>query len=843
MRQDAGSAPDQDRVGEESSNASSRSAPYDSDSSEEHEPLTSQQGLRHAHSYSKLPFSEVLRPWKPGASHLPGCLLHPEGDRYSYWWGLTIASAAFTGAFEPFAIGFVTDPGELPWKTASAIIDHVLQLIFLVDMVLSFFVAHREGDAVVTSHKLIAVRYLRGRFWVDLAAWLPLDIIVMMFVRSSCSQRTADYISLLRLAHMVRLYRLRWWFTHLEYTITVSLLLTTLLRNLLYVFYSVHVAACGFYFIALQYGLGDNTWIGRRFGDVSSISTPERYIFSLYWSITTLATVGYGDLSAANTGEAIWSTIFMFVNLALSAYILGTITLLVVRSDEQAGEFREQSNAMKQYNHLNNLPHTLRSSMQEHLRLHFASKAASDEAVLGILPTPLRRRVLRHLYQHVLHSCTLFKDARQRFLDALLGTARIELFMPQVEILSVGDFVNEMLLIVAGHACLVGPGKLDAGEDLLLVGDDNKSVHDGQKSRLGPGEMVGGVAFFTEVPQMESVHSLTTCKILVVPRHRYDQLVSSFPLSARAVLLNLQRQCEQAAAKEFRYSGGGQACEAAVESERPFLRYGWSSPELAEDEFQRRLPRPSQAGSSDRSRSPDPGFGSSALTRSASMALSPQQEQSVSQLIRVRDLVNQQIRKQDADRTNTFHYAASFGDVSTVRKMLQQGFDANATDYDSRTALMLACAKGHGEVVSTLLAAGADPSKRDHLGGHALLEACKQGHDELIDRLKDPEIWKNMDSTETASLLCEAVFNGDLAFLRRLLRAGAPPGAQDYDARTPLHIAACEGHAAAAGVLVEAGGPDLVTEKDRWGRTPLDEADRVGAQPVINLLKKALQGS
>lgn len=31
----------------------------------------------------------------------------------------------------------------------------------------------------------------------------------------------------------VRLYRLRWWFTHLEYTITVSLLLTTLLRNLL----------------------------------------------------------------------------------------------------------------------------------------------------------------------------------------------------------------------------------------------------------------------------------------------------------------------------------------------------------------------------------------------------------------------------------------------------------------------------------------------------------------------------------------------------------------------------------------------------------------------------------
>lgn len=54
----------------------------------------------------------------------------------------------------------------------------------------------------------------------------------------------------------------------------------------------------------------------------------------------------------------------------------------------------------------------------------------------------------------------------------------------QVEILSVGDFVNELLLIMAGHACLVGPGKLDAGEDLLLVGDDNKSVHDGPRCAI-----------------------------------------------------------------------------------------------------------------------------------------------------------------------------------------------------------------------------------------------------------------------------------------------------------------------------------------------------------------------
>ena len=31
-------------------------------------------------------------------------------------------------------------------------------------------------------------------------------------------------------------------------------------------FYVTHMAACGFYFIALQMGFGPNTWIGAHFG-------------------------------------------------------------------------------------------------------------------------------------------------------------------------------------------------------------------------------------------------------------------------------------------------------------------------------------------------------------------------------------------------------------------------------------------------------------------------------------------------------------------------------------------------------------------------------------------------
>ena len=42
-----------------------------------------------------------------------------------------------------------------------------------------------------------------------------------------------------------------------------------------------------------------------------------------------------------------------------------------------------------------------------------------------------------------------------------------------------------------------------------------------------------------------------------------------------------------------------------------------------------------------------------------------------------------------------------------------------------------------------------------------------------------------------------------------------------------------------AKVLVAAGGRQLVQQADRWGRTPLDEAKRIGHQPLVELLESA----
>lgn len=120
----------------------------------------------------------------------------------------------------------------------------------------------------------------------------------------------------------------------------------------------------------------------------------------------------------------------------------------MVKGDERMGRYRDQMRALQHYSALHALPADLRESMMRHLKLHFYNSQSSDEQVLAAYPSTIRRRVLRQLYLVALRRAYLFDGAKQRFLDALLASARVELYLPQVEVVSQGDHVNELFILV-----------------------------------------------------------------------------------------------------------------------------------------------------------------------------------------------------------------------------------------------------------------------------------------------------------------------------------------------------------------------------------------------------------
>jgi ammonium transporter Rh len=88
---------------------------------------------------------------------------------------------------------------------------------------------------------------------------------------------------------------------------------------------------------------------------------------------------------------------------------------------------------------------------------------------------------------------------------------------------------------------------------------------------------------------------------------------------------------------------------------------------------------------------------------------------------------------------------------------------------------------------------------------------------------------------DVAAKLCSAVMNRDTEALNRLIEAKADPSAGDYDQRTALHIAACEGLVDFVKILVAANAD--VNALDRFQRTPLDEAVSHGKGDVAKFLR------
>lgn len=170
--------------------------------------------------------------------------------------------------------------------------------------------------------------------------------------------------------------------------------------------------------------------------------------------------------------------------------------------------------------------------------------------------------------------------------------------------------------------------------------------------------------------------------------------------------------------------------------------------------------------------------------------------------------------------------------------LLSHGADVNGKCAGARPAPIVRAAENNRrEMVRLLIARGADVRRG---GGQPIHAAGPRGHREVCrllveagavdDRIQPP--------CPRRLRLMRSAYGYDLEGLAALLAEdGTLVHAQDVDGRTPLHVSAANGDAAAVRLLLDASA-DLHA-RDHRGETPFDRAAGYGHHEVVHLLLEA----
>ncbi len=151
--------------------------------------------------------------------------------------------------------------------------------------------------------------------------------------------------------------------------------------------------------------------------------------------------------------------------------------------------------------------------------------------------------------------------------------------------------------------------------------------------------------------------------------------------------------------------------------------------------------------------------------------------------------------------------ASAKGDLETVKRLLSEGTDVNATDMHGRTALIEAAWSGNLEVAEFLIKKGADVNASDSAGYTALMRASEEGHLPLVKILikNGADVNARGKVRGTTSLMLAAE-NGHKKIIELLIDSGANVNAIDQYEETALARAYRTNQTEAAELIESKGG-------------------------------------
>lgn len=152
-----------------------------------------------------------------------------------------------------------------------------------------------------------------------------------------------------------------------------------------------------------QLDVNDSCWINKA--GIQDSPASMQYITSLYWAVTTMATVGYGDITPGNSNERIYTMAAMIIASGVFSFTINQIGTVISRYNILAMAYREKMNYVNKYLLTTQVPAELRMKIRRYLEYVWESKKEikiDEKEVMAMLNESLREKLTVYLNGRIL---------------------------------------------------------------------------------------------------------------------------------------------------------------------------------------------------------------------------------------------------------------------------------------------------------------------------------------------------------------------------------------------------------------------------------------------------------
>ncbi|XP_060828371.1 potassium voltage-gated channel subfamily H member 6 isoform X9 [Bombus pascuorum] len=385
------------------------------------------------------------------------------------WDWVILLLVLYTAIFTPYVAAFVlSDPDYNSRKNKKysddpiVIIDFIVDVTFIVDIIINFRTTFVNSNDEVVSHPAkIAVHYLKGWFIIDLVAAIPFDLFLVGSHTDELGldkDETTTLIGLLKTARLLRLVRVaRKIDRYSEYGAAVLLLLMGTFAL------SAHWMACIWYAIGnaerptLKSKVG---WLDILANDTHQFyfhnntggpSIRSRYITALYFTFSSLTSVGFGNVAPNTDAEKIFTIIVMLIGSLMYASIFGNVSAIIQRLYSGTARYHTQMLRVREFIKFHQIPNPLRQRLEEYFQHAWTYTNGIDmNSVLKGFPECLQADICLHLNRNLLNNCRAFEGASPGCLRALSLKFKTTHAPPGDTLVHRGDVLTSLYFISRG---------------------------------------------------------------------------------------------------------------------------------------------------------------------------------------------------------------------------------------------------------------------------------------------------------------------------------------------------------------------------------------------------------